>query len=61
MSAVCVFRECWFDDAGDAAWLLRLREGGIDLRLTEAAKQALVREGYDPTYGARPLGRVIQR
>jgi len=39
----------------------RLAEQGIALRLTEAAKQALVREGYDPVYGARPLRRVIQR
>ncbi len=39
----------------------RLAEQGITLRLTEAAKQALVREGYDPVYGARPLRRVIQR
>ncbi len=39
----------------------RLAERGISLRLTEAAKQALVREGYDPVYGARPLRRVIQR
>ena len=29
--------------------------------LTDAAKDHLVREGYDPTYGARPLKRTIQR
>jgi ATP-dependent Clp protease ATP-binding subunit ClpA len=39
----------------------RLQERGIDLRLTDAARAALVQEGYDPTYGARPLRRVIQR
>jgi ATP-dependent Clp protease ATP-binding subunit ClpC len=39
----------------------RLQERGVDLTLTDAAKEALVREGYDPTYGARPLRRVIQR
>jgi ATP-dependent Clp protease ATP-binding subunit ClpC len=39
----------------------RLQERGIDLRLTDAARAALVKEGYDPTYGARPLRRVIQR
>ena len=37
----------------------RLRERGVDLVLTAAAKQALVAEGYDPTYGARPLRRVL--
>ncbi|MGE3596852.1 MAG: ATP-dependent Clp protease ATP-binding subunit [Dehalococcoidia bacterium] len=39
----------------------RLEERGVTLTLTAAAKDALVREGYDPTYGARPLRRVIQR
>jgi ATP-dependent Clp protease ATP-binding subunit ClpA len=39
----------------------RLQERGIDLTLTDAARAALVQEGYDPTYGARPLRRVIQR
>ena len=39
----------------------RLQERGIDLTLTDAARAALVKEGYDPTYGARPLRRVIQR
>ncbi len=34
---------------------------GITLTLTAAAKAALVKEGYDPVYGARPLRRVIQR
>ena len=29
--------------------------------LTDAAKQAVVSEGYDPMYGARPLKRTIQR
>jgi ATP-dependent Clp protease ATP-binding subunit ClpB len=39
----------------------RLEERKIHVRLTEAAKERLVREGYDPTYGARPLKRTIQR
>lgn len=38
----------------------RLREKGIELRATTDALQDLVREGYDPQYGARPLRRVIQ-
>src|SRR5579862_693290 len=33
----------------------------ITLELTPAAKELLVREGYDPAYGARPLRRTIQR
>ncbi len=37
-----------------------LREKNIDILLDESAKELLVREGYDPTYGARPLKRAIQ-
>jgi ATP-dependent Clp protease ATP-binding subunit ClpC len=39
----------------------RLGEQGIKLELTQAAKALLVREGYVPAYGARPLRRTIQR
>jgi len=39
----------------------RLGDRHISLELTEAAKELLVSEGYDPTYGARPLKRTIQR
>src|SRR5260370_37562365 len=38
-----------------------LAERQITLKLTPAAKELLVREGYDPAYGARPLRRTIQR
>ena len=39
----------------------RLEERKIHVRLTDAARELLAREGYDPTYGARPLKRTIQR
>jgi ATP-dependent Clp protease ATP-binding subunit ClpB len=39
----------------------RLEERHIELRLTDAARTLLVRKGYDPVYGARPLKRAIQR
>jgi len=39
----------------------RLAERGLGLELTEEAKAALVREGYDPQFGARPLRRTIER
>ena len=39
----------------------RLGERRITLELTPSAEEALVREGYDPAYGARPLKRAIQR
>jgi ATP-dependent Clp protease ATP-binding subunit ClpB len=39
----------------------RLAERKIKVELTEAAKEFLVQEGYDPVYGARPLKRTIQK
>ena len=39
----------------------RLKERKIEVELTDAAKDQLVAEGYDPVYGARPLKRTIQR
>ena len=39
----------------------RLADRQVELDLTEAAKAELVREGYDPVYGARPLRRTIER
>jgi ATP-dependent Clp protease ATP-binding subunit ClpB len=39
----------------------RLVERHIALELTDAARTRLVRSGYDPNYGARPLKRAIQR
>jgi ATP-dependent Clp protease ATP-binding subunit ClpB len=41
--------------------LRRLEERKISIEVTEAAKDLLVREGYDPAFGARPLKRTIQR
>ena len=38
-----------------------LEQRGIVLTVSEAALSALVDEGYDPQYGARPLKRMIQR
>ena len=39
----------------------RLRARGMDLHLTAAAADLLARDGYDPTFGARPLKRLIQQ
>ncbi len=39
----------------------RVRERGIELELTDQARTLLGNLGYDPTYGARPLKRVIQK
>jgi ATP-dependent Clp protease ATP-binding subunit ClpB len=39
----------------------RLAERHIQIELTDAAREYLVRIGYDPSYGARPLKRAIQK
>jgi ATP-dependent Clp protease ATP-binding subunit ClpB len=39
----------------------RLEDRKIRVDLTDRAKDLLIAEGYDPTYGARPLKRTIQR
>jgi ATP-dependent Clp protease ATP-binding subunit ClpB len=39
----------------------RLEAQKITLQLTDAAKELIAKEGYDPVYGARPLKRAIQK
>jgi ATP-dependent Clp protease ATP-binding subunit ClpB len=41
--------------------LKRLEDRKIHVELSDLARQLLVREGYDPAYGARPLKRTIQK
>src|SRR6201999_4523283 len=44
-----------------ASVLARGRERGVEVELTDAARELLGDLGYDPAYGARPLRRVIQK
>jgi ATP-dependent Clp protease ATP-binding subunit ClpB len=39
----------------------RVRERGVEIELTDRARELLGNLGYDPVYGARPLKRVIQK
>jgi len=39
----------------------RMQEKGISLSVTESFKERLVEEGYNPSYGARPLRRAVMR
>jgi ATP-dependent Clp protease ATP-binding subunit ClpB len=39
----------------------RLEDRKIHVELSDRAKDVIIEEGYDPTYGARPLKRTIQR
>jgi ATP-dependent Clp protease ATP-binding subunit ClpC len=40
---------------------LRLLEKGIEIEVDDEVKQWLIKEGYEPLYGARPMRRAIQR
>ena len=39
----------------------RMRERKMEVQFTDAAKKLITDEGYDPTFGARPMKRVIQQ
>ena len=38
-----------------------IEDRGLTLEISDAAKEAIAREGYDPAFGARPLKRALQR
>jgi ATP-dependent Clp protease ATP-binding subunit ClpB len=44
-----------------AQLVTRVRERGVEVELTDTARELLANLGWDPTYGARPLKRVIQK
>jgi ATP-dependent Clp protease ATP-binding subunit ClpB len=48
-------------DVQVARLIVRIAERGIDVRLSDAARDLLGDLGYDPAYGARPLKRVISK
>src|SRR4028118_939386 len=67
LDEIIVFRQLSKDEVKQIAVIMlnevfgRLREQGITLEVTERFKDRLVEEGYDPSYGARPLRRAITR
>ena len=64
---IVVFEPLSREQLGDIAELqlerlrARLAERRLSLELTDAAKEVLAEAGWDPTYGARPLKRALQR
>jgi ATP-dependent Clp protease ATP-binding subunit ClpC len=40
---------------------IQIKEQNMELDITEAAKEVVVKEGYEPKFGARPLRRAVQR
>ena len=67
LDEIIVFRQLTKDEVKEIADILlkevftRLTEQGIALEVTERFKDRLVEEGYNPSYGARPLRRAIMR
>jgi ATP-dependent Clp protease ATP-binding subunit ClpC len=67
LDEIIVFRQLTKDEVKLIADIMlrevsaRLLEQGITLEVTERFKDRLVQDGYDPSYGARPLRRVIMR
>jgi len=65
LDEIIVFRQLTKDEVKQIADILlrevviRLTEQGITLEVTERFKDRLVEEGYNPSYGARPLRRAI--
>jgi ATP-dependent Clp protease ATP-binding subunit ClpC len=67
LDEIIVFRQLTRDEVKEIAEIMlrevfgRMREKGIDLSVTDAFKERLVEEGYNPSYGARPLRRAVMR
>ncbi|MGK7902928.1 MAG: ATP-dependent Clp protease ATP-binding subunit [Hormoscilla sp.] len=67
LDEIIVFRQLNKEQVKDISEIMlrevfsRLTEQGITLEVTDAFKELLVKEGYNPAYGARPLRRAIMR
>ena len=67
LDEIIVFRQLIVDEIKEIAVIMlnevfgRLTEKGITLDVTDAFKERLVKEGYNQSYGARPLRRAIMR
>jgi ATP-dependent Clp protease ATP-binding subunit ClpC len=67
LDEIIVFRQLSRDEVKEIAEIMlkevfnRMEEKGIHLSVTDAFKERLVEEGYNPSYGARPLRRAVMR
>ena len=67
LDEIIVFRQLSREEVKEIAEIMlreifaRMQEKGIRLSVTEAFKERLVEEGYNPSYGARPLRRAVMR
>ena len=67
LDEIIVFRQLTRDEVKDIAEIMleevfsRIKDKGISLSVSNAFKERLVEEGYNPSYGARPLRRAVMR
>ena len=67
LDEIIVFRQLSRDEVKEIAEIMlkevfgRMGEKGITLTVSNAFKERLVEEGYNPAYGARPLRRAVMR
>ena len=67
LDEIIVFRQLTKPEVKEIAEIMlqevfaRLQDKGIKLNVTDAFKERLVEEGYNPSYGARPLRRAVMR
>ena len=67
LDEIIVFRQLTRDEVKQIAEIMlkdvfsRIEEKGIILSVTDAFKERLIEEGYNPSYGARPLRRAVMR
>lgn len=67
LDEIIVFRQLSKNEVKEIAEIMlkevfsRLNDKGINLDVTDAFKERLVEEGYNPSYGARPLRRAVMR
>ncbi|MBO8217452.1 ATP-dependent Clp protease ATP-binding subunit [Prochlorococcus marinus] len=67
LDEIIVFRQLSKNEVKEIAEIMlkevfaRLEDKGIKLSVTDAFKERLVEEGYNPSYGARPLRRAVMR
>ncbi len=67
LDEIIVFRQLTRDEVKDIAEIMlkevfsRIQGKGITLKVSDSFKERLVEEGYNPSYGARPLRRAVMR
>ena len=54
-------QQAWLQERLETVLPQLMREQGVEVHLSEEAREWLAEKGYDPAFGARPLRRTLQR